>query len=391
VADLVFLGIVFFVGLRVVREGCKAIALDRTILWYVLLAGLWIVGLALSAVHMQHQTVYLLELSGICYGVAIGGLVAIVGGRSEEHLAWLLRHAGLAAAVVFVVGLIGVVFGFLVTKHSPFYCATVKLVATFRNPNQMATFSLVLLAFAWEAVWAHRDRLRVLFGFIVFSLPWMIMETCSRSGIAVAGVGGAAYFAHHLRKREWEPVYVLCFGLLVAAAMVAGVKLFKLGLPGSKPVMTLLNGVFRDGEIVDSFRAENWQLGFQLFREHPLFGVGLGDVAATWEYEIHNSYIALLAETGIVGFSTFLALIVYVLRTAWRNIGLVRRWRSEWTWVARGAFVAFLLELGFGIMHIVHRSRHLWFLIGLILAMYVAGRAAEARKGEPRVRDLRPS
>jgi len=390
-ADLVFLGIVFFVGLRVVREGCKAIVLDRTILWYALLAGLWIVGLALSSIHAQHQMAYLLELSSICYGVAIGGLVVIVGGRSGDHLAWLFRFAAVSAAVVVAFGLIGSVYGVTVRQSAPFFTSAVKLIASFRNPNQLAAFSLIVLAFAWEGAWAHRDRLRVLFGFIVFSLPWIIMETCSRTGIAVAGIGGAAYYAHHLRKREWEPVYVLSFGLLLAGGLLIAVKVFNYGIPGSKPAVNLFNGIFRDGEVVDAFRVENWQLGLQLFREHPLFGVGLGYVAATWEYEIHNSYIALLAETGIVGFSTFLALIAYVLRTAWRNIGLVRRWKPEWTWVARGAFAAILFELGFGAMHIVHRSRHLWFLVGLVLAMYVVARTAEARKGEPRVRDLRPS
>lgn len=63
------------------------------------------------------------------------------------------------------------------------------------------------------------------------------------------------------------------------------------------------------GKNILSQRNDLWSLSLTLFKEHPIFGAGWGGVAAltsSWtttadSLSSHNSYIQLLAETGLVG------------------------------------------------------------------------------------------
>ena len=57
----------------------------------------------------------------------------------------------------------------------------------------------------------------------------------------------------------------------------------------------------------DVFYAEAWEM----FMENPIFGCGWRQMTDIIEHDVHNIYIQLLAETGIVGFSVYVFLIFY--------------------------------------------------------------------------------
>ncbi len=78
-----------------------------------------------------------------------------------------------------------------------------------------------------------------------------------------------------------------------------------------------------DGEDVTSGRSAMYAAAWKYFVQNPLFGIG-------WEkspviipelhgMHVHNIYIELLIETGIVGFTVFAAFFGYALYTAIRN------------------------------------------------------------------------
>jgi len=77
-------------------------------------------------------------------------------------------------------------------------------------------------------------------------------------------------------------------------------------------------------------RIFKWRVGIEIFKGNPLLGTGTGGVKtnfaifqakvekklnlpSTSESKIHNDWIQLLAETGILGFVSFLFLLVYSL------------------------------------------------------------------------------
>jgi len=88
-----------------------------------------------------------------------------------------------------------------------------------------------------------------------------------------------------------------------------------------------------------SGRSDLWLVGWRVFTGHPLFGVGIGNfqvVEAKYvllpgninriqyltdvPYLVHNTYLQLLAETGVVGLIGFIVVIFVSLRTAWRAV-----------------------------------------------------------------------
>src|SRR5262249_25150566 len=73
--------------------------------------------------------------------------------------------------------------------------------------------------------------------------------------------------------------------------------------------------------------------GLDMFRDHPLTGVGYGgfqrSLVGTYAYDIkpgnrdtlsHNSFVTVLAEQGLVGFLTLLAILVAVAREVRRRL-----------------------------------------------------------------------
>jgi O-antigen ligase len=86
-------------------------------------------------------------------------------------------------------------------------------------------------------------------------------------------------------------------------------------------------------------RRDNVLLAMEMFRRHPVFGVGLGSFPAVWHNYIpadyptyfaqyHEptrlrfpdfGYVQILCETGIVGLVVFLAIIGSGARAAWRQ------------------------------------------------------------------------
>lgn len=66
-------------------------------------------------------------------------------------------------------------------------------------------------------------------------------------------------------------------------------------------------------------RGALWLASLNVFSQHSLLGVGAGTVQLLAGALAHNTYISILAETGLVGFLLFLALLWLVLRSTLRQ------------------------------------------------------------------------
>jgi len=62
-----------------------------------------------------------------------------------------------------------------------------------------------------------------------------------------------------------------------------------------------------------SARLQYWQAALSLFPDHPILGVGLGvgryrvgDLRGLYPFMIHNDYVSVLLETGLIGFILFI-------------------------------------------------------------------------------------
>lgn len=117
-------------------------------------------------------------------------------------------------------------------------------------------------------------------------------------------------------------------GALLALLAVMGVYiwqrkgLFVAGALGAMAVAVLLALPSRFSEIdaeeeSAQGRIESWYEGLQMFQGHPVFGVGPDMYTDYNPLTAHNSFVLILAETGIVGYTLWLAFVVYCFRMMW--------------------------------------------------------------------------
>ena len=115
--------------------------------------------------------------------------------------------------------------------------------------------------------------------------------------------------------------------------------------------------------------AERWQSirnGLALFREHPIFGAGLGagmhsSLVNGRPLVIHSPPVWILAEFGLVGAvgigAPFLSIAVYFLR----------RFREQGEGLYGFGFLIVLVFVVFGLPHDMFYQRLFWFLLGVVL------------------------
>ncbi|TXH77466.1 MAG: O-antigen ligase family protein [Lysobacteraceae bacterium] len=97
--------------------------------------------------------------------------------------------------------------------------------------------------------------------------------------------------------------------------VVAGV----LGLMGAGALLALPSR-FSEIDVEEASaqgRVDSWYEGLQMFREHPILGVGPDMYSDYHHLTAHNSFVLILAETGIIGFTLWLAFVIYCFRMMW--------------------------------------------------------------------------
>lgn len=115
-------------------------------------------------------------------------------------------------------------------------------------------------------------------------------------------------------------------------------------------------------------RVQLIQQGLKEFLSSPVWGVGIGVFPALNEkgHIIHNTYIWLLAETGIIGFSLFLGFIISIVKQC--RVVLTKNIMVD-PYVI-GAVTAIGTWLGLMIGIEAMYQRHYWFMCAILGASY---------------------
>ena len=96
------------------------------------------------------------------------------------------------------------------------------------------------------------------------------------------------------------------------------------------------------GKDISDGRFALYQRALVLFKDHPLFGIGFGNFKKISGYttDVHNVYLQLLCETGIIGIILF---IVPVFYTYFILLKIIKRFKA----VASDKYTAFCLSYAF--------------------------------------------
>ena len=135
------------------------------------------------------------------------------------------------------------------------------------------------------------------------------------------GLGGLLICGRYLfdvRNRRFIGAIAVC--ALVLALTVLLVPYLREAVPGFLVDLLKLDDPYRGIGNGATGRDELWRCAFDLWWNHPLFGVGfrMHEAFMPVSYSAHNAYIAMLADTGLFGFLWYMALLI----TAW--VGMFR-------------------------------------------------------------------
>lgn len=269
--------------------------------------------------------------------VALSVVVVITSISTEREVNWIV--------VAFIVGAAGAIA--LALAHNGLAQAStqslgvneldpsrLETVASGNDPNYLAAVVVAGLALtAALYVSTKNSAARFGLGVIALILAVGLAAAQSRGGFISAGVMLVAAFVLFPRYRT-----KMLLGLIPLAAVIAA---FLAANPqAAQRITTFASG--GDG------RTELWTVAGRMFDQHPINGIGIGNfesASARYIREpgnlqrisetivaaqlVHNEYLQLLAETGVVGLGLYLLVVLACMRSAWRAARLFERLGHE--------------------------------------------------------------
>jgi O-antigen ligase len=249
----------------------------------------------------------------------------------------------------------------------------IQYVGIFSDPNDLGLLFAATLPMAVFLGRRGAGALRLVWLGAAALLLYGIYLTNSRGALLAVLVVAGCYVWHRR-------------GIIVAG--VLGV----LGLT----VMKLLSSRMEEldaGEESAAGRVDAWYAGLDMFREHPIFGVGAGNFTEYNELTAHNSFVLVLAETGFVGFLLWLAFVGYGF---WMMLTIVRHPRVpsddptvEAAWATERAMALTLLLSLCGLFASAFFLSRSYMIVMYLIAAMVAGHYVGARHRWPTLPRLR--
>jgi O-antigen ligase len=269
-----------------------------------------------------------------------------------------------------------------------------RLVGGSSSPDQLALTLVTGVALAWGiAVSARRSPLLQVGASAAgaFCLAALFMTTSRGGLIALAAMLVAAVFI----AGRWRPAVIVA-GVTV---VLAGVFYFSALAPpeARERVQQLTQDRNRQAE----GRTTIWTVGWRIVEANPVIGVGAGnfrhvtrhylvepgvvarsDQIITLRQDAHNTYLALLAEEGIVGFALFMALLLFCLWAALRAAAnFARDGNVPGEALARALAIALVALLAASFFLDEQLNKQLWFLLALGPAfLWVSRQAGDERR-----------
>ena len=246
-------------------------------------------------------------------------------------------------------------------------------IAAANNPNRLAMFSILAIAGLWYIMRSVRlPGLRYLIIPTVVVLALCVFLTASRSGLLGLGICCAAI----MLDEGFNFRTLFSFGLAVLLLLTVAIQFVPeksleriTNLPGSSDSTDL-------GSSSLERRQYGWIIGLELFEEHPILGIGMGN----WELARfladpthstaapHSSYILALIEGGSVCLLVFL----WLLWCTWQNLRWAESYMadprfpmSDITWIVKGAKASFLVLIFFSLFADLWQMVIIFWLVAL--------------------------
>ncbi len=173
----------------------------------------------------------------------------------------------------------------------------IMYVGIFNDPNDMGMFFVTCEPMAAYLASQARGLRRWFWWLILGILLYGVYLTTSRGAL----LGTLVVMGVYIWQRR---------GAFIAGGLGAMAMAVVLALPSRMSEMDV-------EEESAQGRVDSWYEGIQMFIGHPVFGVGPDMYSDYHHLTAHNSFVLVMAETGIIGFTLWLAFIGYGFRMMW--------------------------------------------------------------------------
>jgi putative inorganic carbon (HCO3(-)) transporter len=304
--------------------------------------------------------------------------------REPRHLKWIVYAFLVGAALSAVVGLAGV------TKAEDANIDASRLTGGIGDPNELAAVLVPALSFAlFMLVIERRVLLRWLLLAAALISALALFRTESRGGLVGLGVMlvASAFLSGPVRARAVTMALatsgfaLVYFTLIAPPQALARVTTFSAGGGTGRPDL--------------------WAVALDVFRAHPLVGVGAGnfplvepsyaflnrnlprfDLIVVTPKVVHNTYLNVLVEVGVVGFILFAFVVVGAFAAALRAVrALARAGDLEVEILARGIIVGTIGMLAAFTFFSAQYQKQLPLLIALLAALSTVARTRSRNGG----------
>ncbi len=309
--------------------------------------------------------------------------------KSSRLRSWLIALYVHVSLIVSVYGLRQWFFGAAalatwVDPESPL-AKTTRVYSYLGNPNLLAGYLLPAVVFSLVAIFAWQSwykKALALTAFVANSA--CLVLTFSRGGwiglvMALLAVMALLIYWWSIQMppfwRTWSLPIILggLIGVLVLAVILI------------EPVRLRVLSIFADRQdSSNNFRRNVWDAVFEMIRDRPILGIGPGHNAFNKIYPLYQRprYSALSAysilleiivETGFIGFTCFLWLLIVTFNTGYMQMRRLRQLRSvEGFWLigAIASMVGMLAHGTFDTVWFRPEVNSIWWLLVAFIASY---------------------
>jgi O-antigen ligase len=241
-----------------------------------------------------------------------------------------------------------------------------RAVGTFQNPMILSKYFELVLPLAFLFIWISRDNKKRLFFLSLFLAGTLcLFLTNSRSGLVgfLVGISVVFFICYYRKLISKKTVMVLVL----------------VGLLLSPLIITKIYSQMSTRPSTVTARFDHWRVGFQMVTLNPIMGIGLntstyvrikqgiGNLSPT--ENLHNYYLVILSETGVLGALLYFGFFSYIFYRAVRLTSLKTPYGLGFSIAIMGSMLSLALHVSLGTFPNYSLNVLLWFYCGIIVAM----------------------
>lgn len=218
------------------------------------------------------------------------------------------------------------------------------------QPGLNAMFmALLILIYAVEMIVTNKNKtIRIIVIAVTFG---MILTTAKRSALLVTLIS-ILFFWLLVRRRTGKKITIKkVIGFMASAvALILVIRYFYVSTTLFSAVLDKTQSLGDAGDLSNG-RLSLWAHGIYVFNQHPILGSGLKSIYKETGFDTHNTYIQILAETGLVGFVLFVlgigSILFQVIKRTYFILGVKELGEYKRVAGTGMTFLIFLLIYGF--------------------------------------------